>query len=276
MPPSRRNNTVRPALLRARPLPLRAGDKDSRGCALVVAGSPSLPGPVILAGVAALRAGAGKLQIATAAETTVAIGCAVPEALVVTFEHAERLAQHAHAIVFGPGMSDDSQCAQLLARIAAIGDAPMVLDAAALRVLGNAGVAAGSGSVLTPHAGEMASLLACERTEVERDPEGALAACVQRYGATVVLKGAHTLIAAPGSEIYRNEKGTMGLATSGSGDVLAGIIGGLLARGAEPLQAALWGVYLHARAGARLVKRSGIGFLAREIAAEVPAIMRAV
>ena len=227
-----------------------------------------------MAGVAALRAGAGKLQIATAPETTTAIGCAVPEALVVPFDDAEQLAQRAHAIVFGPGMDGDPQCAQLLTRLAAVASVPMVLDAAALHVLGSAGVTIARTSVLTPHAGEMADLLACDRAEVENDPEGALAACVQRHGATVVLKGERTYVAAPGSEIFCNKKGTIGLATSGSGDVLAGIIGGLLARGADPLQAALWGVYVHAHAGERLVKRNGIGFLAREIAAEVPAILR--
>ncbi|MDQ6926009.1 MAG: NAD(P)H-hydrate dehydratase, partial [Candidatus Eremiobacteraeota bacterium] len=79
--------------------------------------------------------------------------------------------------------------------------------------------------------------------------------------------------AEPSGALYRNERGNVGLATSGSGDVLAGVIGGLLARGAKPLVAAVWGVYLHARAGDALAKRIGFGFLARELSAEIPPIM---
>jgi NAD(P)H-hydrate repair Nnr-like enzyme with NAD(P)H-hydrate dehydratase domain len=88
------------------------------------------------------------------------------------------------------------------------------------------------------------------------------------------MKGATSYVADPSGALYRNDHGDVGLATSGSGDVLAGVIGGLLARGAEPLHAAAWGVALHARAGAALSARIGLGFLARELPAEVPPLMR--
>jgi ADP-dependent NAD(P)H-hydrate dehydratase len=128
--------------------------------------------------------------------------------------------------------------------------------------------------VLTPHAGEMAAMLGRPRDEVEADQARFAREAAARFGAVVALKGAQTFVAAPGGESYRNARGDVGLATSGSGDTLAGIVGGLLARGAEPVQAAVWGVYLHARAGRRLAERIGIGFLAREIPAEIPPLMR--
>ncbi len=269
------SKTIAPDLLRAWRLPLHGGDKDARGRVLVVGGSINLPGPIILAATAALRAGAGKLQVATAAEAVLGVGCTVPEALVVAFDDAAALAEHADAIVFGPGMSEGGECARLLANIASRTRAPVLLDAAALYTLNNGAAPVPRNAVLTPHAREMAALLGRDPESVERDPQEALLSAVQRFQATIALKGERTYIASPASEkIYCNESGTAGLATSGSGDVLAGIIGGLLARGAQPLQATVWGVYLHARAGERLMQRSGIGFLAREIAAEVPPIIR--
>ncbi|HYY43217.1 MAG TPA: ADP/ATP-dependent (S)-NAD(P)H-hydrate dehydratase, partial [Pyrinomonadaceae bacterium] len=128
--------------------------------------------------------------------------------------------------------------------------------------------------VLTPHAEEMGELLNISKAAVARDRRGALQQAVARFHAVVVLKGRETLIAAPGSQVYCNRAGNVGLATSGSGDTLAGLIAGLAARGAAPLQAAVWGVYLHARAGERLAKQRGpLGYLARELAGEVPALL---
>ncbi|MEA2687709.1 MAG: ADP-dependent NAD(P)H-hydrate dehydratase, partial [Candidatus Eremiobacteraeota bacterium] len=129
-------------------------------------------------------------------------------------------------------------------------------------------------AILTPHAGEMASMMQCAREDVEANPESFARDAARRFHAVVALKGETTHIADPGGALYRNAHGDIGLATSGSGDVLAGIIGGLLARGTEPLHAAAWGVYLHARAGEVLARRIGMGFLARELSAEVPSLMR--
>ncbi|HEX8853166.1 MAG TPA: ADP/ATP-dependent (S)-NAD(P)H-hydrate dehydratase, partial [Pyrinomonadaceae bacterium] len=113
-----------------------------------------------------------------------------------------------------------------------------------------------------------------DKAAVERDRTGALRAAVARFQAVVILKGRETLISAPDSPIYRNRAGNVGLATSGSGDTLSGIVAGLAARGARPLAAAVWGVHLHARAGDRLARRMGrLGFLARELLAEIPPLM---
>ena len=152
-----------------------------------------------------------------------------------------------------------------------------VLDAGAIdagllrawrRVRGRAPV------VLTPHHGEMAGLLDCTQEEVEADPAALASAFAREWGLVLVLKAATTWIADGEGGLWVHRGGPSGLGTSGSGDVLAGLIGGLCARGATPAQAACWGVWLHARAGAALQRRhGGLGFLAREISAEVPLLM---
>ena len=279
------------ALLRGWPLPVPAeGSKDERGSVFVVAGAPQMPGAVVLAATAALRAGAGKLQIGTCASVAAHVALAVPEALVVALGEApsgaislaavativER-ANRADALAIGPGLVDEFASAALIAAVTAALEKPAVIDAAALACFADhpgAIARLGGRAVLTPHAGEMASMLERPRAEIEADPARFAREAAQRFGAVVALKGMQTFIAAPDGTLYRNPHGDVGLATSGSGDVLAGIVGGLLARGAEPLQAAVWGVALHARAGQTLSARMGIGFLAREIAAEVPGLMR--
>jgi hydroxyethylthiazole kinase-like uncharacterized protein yjeF len=135
-----------------------------------------------------------------------------------------------------------------------------------------------SRAVLTPHAGEMANLLSVDKSLVKNEPLMVARRAANILRAVVALKGAETFIAAHNdSKSYCNRVGNVGLATSGSGDVLSGIIAGLAARGATPLQAAIWGVYLHARAGDVLAKRMGrLGYLARELPGEVPALMSAL
>ncbi len=280
MPPSKE---IDEALLHGWPLPQPGeGSKEQRGGIFVVAGAPQMPGAAVLAATAALRAGAGKLQVGTCASVAAHVAIAVPEALVVALDEtpsgaispasaaqiAER-ANRAGALVIGPGLVDQFTSAALIAAVSAALDVPAVIDAAALACFAeHPGAIArlGGRAVLTPHAGEMAAMLDRPRDEIEADQEKFAREAARRFGAVVALKGAQTFIAAPDGTLYRNARGDVGLATSGSGDVLAGIVGGLLARGAEPMQAAVWGVYLHARAGQALSERIGLGFLAREIA----------
>jgi hydroxyethylthiazole kinase-like uncharacterized protein yjeF len=278
------------ALLRTWPLPVpEGGDKNARGSIFVVAGAPQMPGAAILCATATLRAGAGKLQIGTCSSVAPHVAAAVPESLVVALEETpsgamalasaativER-ANKADALVIGPGLVDQRASARLIAAVARDLDVPAVIDAAALACFcddASAVTRLGGRAVLTPHAGEMASMLSCERDAVEADPASFAVEAARRFDAVVALKGETTYIAEPNGALYRNEHGNVGLATSGSGDVLAGIIGGLLARGADPLVAAAWGVYLHARAGDALMKRIGFGFLARELPGEIPKLM---
>lgn len=287
---------VGPALLRKLPLPRPDDDasKDERGRVLVVGGSAQVAGAVRLAGEAALRSGAGKLQLATVASSAAALGIAVPESLVVALPQtrtgeiagaraSRALARHASgvdALLVGPGMSSAQAAHALFAPL--VGrlrdDATLVLDAAAIVALhaDEMLLAPLDGrAVLTPHAGEMASLLGVEKGAVEAAPaELALGAAAQ-FGAVVVLKGATSWIATPEGALYRYDGGNVGLATSGSGDTLAGIVAGLAARGAPPLNAVVWGVYLHGSAGRALARRMGeLGFLARELLAEIPPLLR--
>ncbi len=285
---------VTPALLRRLPLPRpdEAGDKEARGRVLAVGGAVEMPGALVLAGIAALRAGAGKLQLATCASVAPLVGIAVPEARVrhlpeteaggIDPAAAEGLAGHAgraDALLLGPGMVDAEATAELARRLLAAVDGPaVVLDAEAMMCLAGARDALHrlpGRAVVTPHAGEMAGLLGMEREEVEADPLAVARRAAAELRCVVALKGSETHVAAPDGTAYRYASGGVGLATSGSGDTLAGIVAGLAARGADPLRAAVWGVALHGGAGNVLARRVGpIGFLARELLDEVPGVMR--
>ncbi|HEY6079837.1 MAG TPA: NAD(P)H-hydrate dehydratase, partial [Polyangiaceae bacterium] len=252
-------------LLRAWPLPsLPEGGKEQRGTVLVVGGSREVPGGALLAGMAALRAGAGRVQVATAKSVAPQLAVAFPEARVLGLPETRqgelstskgpelrRLAQRCQALVLGPGMSDEAGASAILRDAEARHpDLPLVVDAAALRLLGDTKRSTRRSTLIaTPHAGEMAEMWSCSRSEAEADPTALAERAARALGIVLVLKGACTIIAAPDGRIFRNEAGNAGLATSGSGDVLAGIIGGLAARGADAVQAAVWGVYLHAKAG---------------------------
>ena len=281
-------------LLERFPLPAIAEDssKEDRGRLLVVAGSRELPGAALLAGIAGLRAGAGKLQIATARSVAVQLGLMIPEARVIGHAETDQgcvdpgeigpivaLAKDAHAVAIGCGLQGGPPLETLLDALLDCGaDLPLVLDAAVLGCLGPRARALRAwrrGAVILPHAGEMASLLGCEREEVEAEPEVAARRASETYGVVAVVKGPFSYIVAPDGRAFRFEGGGVGLATSGSGDVLAGIVGGLCARGADPLTAALWGVYVHGEAGRMLTERVGrLGFLAREILDLVPGILQ--
>jgi hydroxyethylthiazole kinase-like uncharacterized protein yjeF len=131
--------------------------------------------------------------------------------------------------------------------------------------------------ILTPHAGEMAHLTGIAKDEINAAPDPRALEAAQAWNAVLALKGARTVIATPDGTLYQHEGGNVGLAISGSGDVLAGIIAGLAARGAPLDQAACWGVALHARAGERLAERMGtLGYLAREISQEIPALLEQI
>lgn len=266
-------------------VPLEA-DKEVRGRVLVVAGSRETPGAALLAGIAALRAGAGKLVIATAASAAGPIAIAVPEARVIALPETangacrmdglrllESAAAACDAALVGPGfMDEDGSIEFVQALLPLVAHAPVVLDALAMNVLARVR-RLGQPVLVSPHAGEMARLQGCAKEEVAGDASAAVQGALT-WNAVVVLKGAATSIASPDGRLWRHDAGEPGLATSGSGDVLAGLFAGLAARGCSLEQAAAWGVVLHALAGARLSRRLGaLGYLARELAGEVPALM---
>lgn len=287
------------ALLAAWPLPDSGqGGKEERGRVMVIAGSPEIAGAARLAGEATLRAGAGKLVVATAAVPATPLAVALPEARVIgwnvtasggpapdAIEVVRDPASRADAILVGPGMQDEgATCALVRALLAGTPRGSVVLDAGAMGArctadaLGRAEHATAAPRVIvTPHAGEMAHLTGRDKEQIDADPVGTATEASRAWNAVVVLKGPVTHVASPDGPVWRHDGGNAGLGVSGSGDVLAGLIAGLVARGATLEQAAAWGVRLHARAGERLAARLGVlGYLAREIAVEVPALMAAI
>ncbi|MBV9773577.1 MAG: NAD(P)H-hydrate dehydratase [Gemmatimonadetes bacterium] len=288
-----RARKVTPALLRslALPRPDQEGDKETRGRVMVVGGAVEMSGALVLAGIAALRAGAGKLQLATCESIVPVVGVTVPEALVVRLPETReggidpRAAKtvtergsRVDALLLGPGMMDEEAVVALARRVLAELDGPaVVLDAAATSVLRDVPDALHrleGRAVVTPHAGEMAQLLGLEKEEVSADPLAVARRAAAELRCVVALKGSETYVVAPEGEAYRYDSGGVGLATSGSGDTLAGIVAGLAARGADPVRAAVWGVALHGGAGNVLAKRMGpLGFLARELLDEIPGVM---
>lgn len=282
------------AWLAAHPLPEPAPDtdKNSRGHVLVAGGSETVPGALRLTGEAALRAGAGKLQLATVERIVLQLGMLVPEAAVFPLpaNPAGELGAAAGEIlcsylepcdtlVLGPGMGAEANATDILkAALAEPRTAlSLVLDAAVIAAAADcaAEIHAHDGRiVLTPHPGEMKRLMGCDEARIANDPAGLAQEAARRFSATIVLKGAETWIACPRTGLLHYSGGGPGLATGGSGDVLAGIIGGLMSRGTEPRTAAAWGVWLHGEAGKRLAERIGpLGFLARELPGEVPGLL---
>jgi hydroxyethylthiazole kinase-like uncharacterized protein yjeF len=291
MPPSRPEPAlITPPLLRQWPLPEPTGGKNARGSILVIGGSSQTLGAVLLAAEAALRAGAGKLQVATAESVAPFAATALPEALVRALPESDggairaeaadvvrELAEAADAVLIGPGMQDVEETQGFGDRLLPHLEGPVALDA-----LGLASVTADvhclrhldARVVLTPNPTELAIALHVEQEELEDDPAAAALELADRAQAAVGLGGATSWIASPDGRLWRDESGGAGLGVSGAGDVRAGLVAGLLARGAEPVQAAVWGSHLHGRAGERLAATIGrLGFLARELPAQVPAVI---
>jgi hydroxyethylthiazole kinase-like uncharacterized protein yjeF len=277
-PPPADIPAVTPQLLRGWPLPTPddSGTKHDRGTVLVVGGAASTPGAVLLAGLAALRVGAGRLQVATVEATAVALGVTLPEAMVVGLAPADLAAgllersDDDTTVVLGPGLLSEDETLELLkAALPELRCRGLVLDAVALIALaGNAELLGGRDNVLlTPNDGELAALL----DGADLSGLDATVKVAADYGAVVSTRG---WVVTPDGKAWRDEAGGVGLGTSGSGDVLAGVVGGLLARGAAPAQAGVWGQYAHAAAGDRLAARLGrMGFLARELLDELPPVL---
>jgi ADP-dependent NAD(P)H-hydrate dehydratase len=292
-PPLPDSTLVTPQVLRGWRLPEPTGGKESRGSILVVGGSTETLGAVLLAAEAALRSGAGKLQVAVPSKVAPHVSISLPEALVrglpstgagaICASSAELvldLATRASAVLIGPGMADEKETRGLVETLLPELEGPVVLDA-----LGLAAVTAdpsclhrlGGRAVLTPNPTELAIALHVEPEELEADPAGAARRLAEQTHAAVGLGGATSWVAAPDGRLWEDESGGAGLGVSGSGDVRAGVVAGLLARGAEPEQAAVWASYLHGRAGERLAATVGrLGFLARELPPEIPRVIAEV
>lgn len=278
---------VTPSFLRSWPLQEDGSSKRARGSVLVIGGAARTPGGVLLAGLAALRVGAGSLQLAVAESVAASMAVGFPEAGVIGLPQTatgsvqgagtDRLAsalETADVVLVGPGLDDAEHTATLMTSLVPMlrASSTLVLDAYALGVLpGLDGIRdrLPGRTALTPNESEAIRLLGTNPDEGLG--EDAVENIADRYGAVVSCRGS---IAAADGQRWEISTGHKGLATAGSGDVLAGTVAGIAARGGELAQAVCWATHLHAAAGDRLAPRVGPqGFLARELLDELPQVM---
>ncbi|GAA4161020.1 NAD(P)H-hydrate dehydratase [Gryllotalpicola daejeonensis] len=267
-------------LLASWPVPEPQGSKHSRGDVLVIGGARSTPGAAQLAGLSALRVGAGRLTLGVAASVAATVAVAVPESGVLPLEEtadfhvrgrsvrafAADVAQ-ADAVLVGPGLDEIREARRMLAALTDLVDphSAVVLDAYALGALAaRRGARRFRHPILTPNESEAEVLLGRSPRELADDT----VELAERYEAVVSCMG---IVADALGEAYRVREAGPGLGTSGSGDVQAGAITGFAARGCSPLQAAVWGTYLHARAGQSLAQAGmPVGYLARDLSERLP------
>jgi NAD(P)H-hydrate epimerase len=249
----------------------RTAHKGDFGHVLVVGGASGLSGAARLAGEAAARAGAGLVSLATRPEHAALLSVARPELMCHGIEAASDLTpllRRAGVVAIGPGLGRSAWALALLARVleAAL---PLVVDADALNLLA-ADPVSRPDWVLTPHPGEAARLLGASVAEIQRDRFAAARELQRKYGGVVVLKGAGTLVQAAGARPPAVcTEGNPGMASGGMGDVLTGLISGLLAQGQTLADAAELGVCLHGAAGDRAAARGERGLLASDLLAEI-------
>jgi ADP-dependent NAD(P)H-hydrate dehydratase len=277
--------------VRAWPLPDPGGGKDARGRVVVVGGSRRTPGAVLLAAEAAVRAGAGKPQVATVASVAIAVSVALPEGSVTDLPETDDgeiapsasgpvvdLAADCDALLLGPGLLSPAMACHLLEEVVPQLRCPVVVDALAMAYLTEhpEGMSHLAGStILTPNESELAHTLRRDEDDVRGRLVDCAAELADRSGATVVVGGDESFVVTPGADaVWRHPGGVPGLGVAGSGDVKAGIVAGLLARGLPAEGAAVWGVALHQGAGRAASERSGpVGFLAREVLPQIPTTM---
>lgn len=270
--------------------PKRAADthKGTYGTLLTVCGSYGMAGAAMLCAKAALRSGVGLVACATPRSAYEVIGGALPEAVFLPLSEIDGKLSHnapvelrpwlkkADALVLGCGLGRSESVTQAVSVLLAETAIPVVLDADGINAAAQHMMERETVTpplVLTPHPAEMGRLLGCSVAEVQQDRAAAATEAARRYRAVAVLKGHRTVVADQSGVVYVNETGNPGMATAGSGDVLAGMIGGFLAQGMTPRDAAIAGVYLHGAAGdeaaARLSQQS---LMASDLIDALPAL----
>lgn len=267
--------------------------KGDYGHVLIVAGSPGKGGAAILAARAAVRSGAGLVTAAVPEPLAAVVDLGSIESMTLALpaggsgqiaasavERVLAAAEGKSVLALGPGLGQDEETARAVRRIACEVALPLVLDADGINAFaGCAADLAGRGeeTVLTPHPGELARLLGVPTTEVQDDRLAAARRAAAETEAVVVLKGHRTLVATTGGEVHVNPTGNPGMASGGTGDVLTGLIAGLLAQGLGALDAARLGVYLHGLAGDLAAARTGETALAAgDLVSSLPAALQAL
>ena len=250
----------------------RAANKGDFGRVLIVGSGSGFPGAARLAGEASLRVGAGLVTVAVAPENVVAIAAGRPELICLGVKEEGVLKDalsHANVVAVGPGLGRTPWARAALHAVLASGK-PLVVDADALNLLAEGSATPREDWILTPHPGEAGRLLGMSAQEIQHDRLAALDGLLDRYHGTIVLKGAGTLVGAPGRTPGLCERGNPGMATAGTGDVLTGTIVGILAQCADPWAAARVGVLVHALAGDAAARSGERGVLATDLLRELP------
>jgi NAD(P)H-hydrate epimerase len=257
----------------------KVAHKGDFGTVLIVAGSEFMLGAAILCARGALRAGAGLVCVALPRALCAPLMVAVPAAVTVDRGNARAMAAavaKATSIVVGPGLGQSPATKRVVATLLRTAVVPLVFDADALNVLAPLrrplpGLAP---KVLLPHPGEAARLLACTTEAVQRDRLAAALQLSAQSGAVAVLKGSGTLVC-EGARTFQNDTGNPGMATGGSGDVLAGVCGALLAQGMEPFEAACLSVHVHGQAGDRVAAQTSMmGLTAEDLPLAIAEMLR--
>ncbi len=286
---------INPHLLKKMPLIEYSNDasKADYGKLLIIAGSRRLPGPAILSAKAALRSGCGTVRVAAPESICTQIGVAVPELMMIPLTETtdgtvslqslkilEEQYQSCDAAVVGPGLDANDETNALCLKVISACPLPLLIDAQALVALSKSPENKrdyGTENnrvlerILTPHPGEMSALLGIEATEIEARREEIAHNFAHENKVTLILKDRATLIASPDKKLFINTAGTRGMGTAGSGDVLSGVIGSLLAQKMDAPRAAVWGVHLHAKAGELAAKVQGDdGLMATDFLERLP------
>ncbi len=269
------------------------GHKGTYGRVLIVAGSPGMTGAAALTGEAALRGGAGLVYAGTTEELRPVLEAKLKEVISLGFpgdkkgdfkEGAARevleKARTCQAVAFGPGLNPSAPTLELLKELLRSLDIPLVVDAGSLAALAlEPGALRHKKApvVLTPHPGEMARLLGTTVSAVQEERWELAARQAAEWGTVVLLKGAHTVIAAPGGEVYVSPSGNPALSTAGTGDLLTGLVAALAAQGLSPLQAAACGAFLHGLSADLLVRERGArGWKAGDVLDFIPAALNSL
>lgn len=253
----------------------RSAHKGQHGHVLVVGGEAGMSGAARLAAEAALRSGAGLVSVATRAEHAASLAAVRPELMCHGVESVAALApllQRADRVALGPGLGQGVWGEHLFSALLEQQQRPLVVDADALNLLAREPVRRGNW-ILTPHPGEAARLLDISAAEVQADRFAAVRALVERYGGTVVLKGAGSLIADADAPVTVCDRGNPGMASGGMGDLLTGVIAALWAQGLPARAAAEAGVWLHAAAADRAAQQGERGLLASDVLAQLRAVL---
>ncbi|MGY4814858.1 NAD(P)H-hydrate dehydratase [Pseudomonas chlororaphis subsp. piscium] len=244
--------------------------KGQFGHLLLIGGDRGFGGAALLCAESALRSGAGMVSLATRSEHVAAALARVPEVMALGTDSANQLMgllEQASIIVAGPGLGQAAWGRSLLSA-AANAPRPQVWDADALNLLARGGLTLPPNSVITPHPGEAARLLGISTADVQADRPAAAQALSKKYTTVAILKGAGSLVASPDGRLARCDRGHPAMATAGLGDVLAGLVGALLAQGMPAFDSACLATWLHAVAGEHQGKL-GRGLAASDL---IPAI----